>query len=64
MQHKCEINLKLTIYMDCRNDDDIIRCYCLPETVAQTIADDLTDEKTAVLYEYEYSIKAGEEINR
>lgn len=56
MTHKCEINLKLSVYMDCKNEDDLIKCYCLPETIAHIICDEITDEKTVVTYEHDYRV--------
>lgn len=56
MKLKNEITLKLSVYMDCTDSDDKIRLYCMPETIAQLIADEITDEKTVITFEHEYKV--------
>ena len=57
MKHKCEIKLHLTIYQDCNTTDEEIALYCMPEVLARAVADELTDDRTVVMYDYEYKIK-------
>lgn len=56
MTHKCNIKLEINVYTDCKTPDELLRLYCLPETIAQAICDEVTDDKTVVDYDVQYDI--------
>lgn len=57
MLMECNIILTLNIVTDVSNPEEREAVMCLAENLAQQVADDLTDEKTVVAYEYKFDCK-------
>lgn len=57
MLMECNIILTLNIVTDASTADEREAVMCLAENLAQQVADDLTDEKTVVAYEYKFDCK-------